>query len=161
MTQHRPRGSHIAAKFQSQQPFRTKFMMSEKENCVQKSAEMFYTLISSFERYFPGNDQAHGYFLRFLTLNKSFGGWSPVCSSQQPLTYVRESGLADLPFIVTGFRGRTSLPLTMAEPEPPSTIHQTTPRTSQGLEEQPDAGTKGKPVRRSRKNPDTANTETS
>jgi len=73
-----------AAKLQSQQPFRTKFIMSEKENCVQKSAEMFYTLISSFERIFPRNDQVWGCFLCFLTLNKSFGGWSPVCCSQQP-----------------------------------------------------------------------------
>ena len=59
-------------------------MRSEKENYVQKSGEMFYTLISSFERISSGNDRVWGRFLRFLTLNKSFGGWSPVCSSQQP-----------------------------------------------------------------------------
>jgi len=49
-------------------------MMSEKENYIQKSKEMFYTLISSFEWIFPGNDRIQGRFLHFLTLNKSFGG---------------------------------------------------------------------------------------
>ena len=52
--------------------------MSEKENCIQKSTKMFYTLISSFERIFPGNDRVQGRLMPFLTLNKSFGGRSPV-----------------------------------------------------------------------------------
>ena len=76
-----PRGPHMLLSFQ---PFRTKFMTSEQEKCVQKLAEMFYTLIRCFELLFPENDQVWGRFLRFLTLNKSFGGWSPVCRSQQP-----------------------------------------------------------------------------
>ena len=80
-TQRHPHGSTLD---HQQQPFRTKFMVSEKENYIQKSKEMFYTLISSFEWIFPGNDRIQGHFLYFLTLNKSFGGWSPVCSSQQP-----------------------------------------------------------------------------
>ena len=33
---------------------------------------------------FQVHAQVLGRFLCFLTLNKSFGGWSPVCSSQQP-----------------------------------------------------------------------------
>ena len=82
-TQHPMRATHTT-KLSKHQPFRRKFVISKQEKCVQKSVEMFYTLIWCFELLFPENDQVWGRFLRFLTLNKSFGGWSPVCSSQQP-----------------------------------------------------------------------------
>ena len=44
-----------------------KFMMSEKKNCIQKSTNFFYTLISSFEWILPGNDRIQGCLLHFLT----------------------------------------------------------------------------------------------
>lgn len=47
-----------------------------------------YTLISIFERIFPGNDQVRvqGCFRRFLTFNKSFGGGVPFAVHNNPLT---------------------------------------------------------------------------
>ena len=86
-----PRRVAHTAKLWRQQPFRTKFMMSEKEKYVQKSGEIFYILISSFERISTGNDRVWSRFLRFLTLNKSFGR-SFAVRNNPPLTYVRESG---------------------------------------------------------------------
>ena len=49
--------------------------MCKREIYLRKSGEMFYTLISSFEQLFPGNDQVWGRLLLFLTLNVSFGRW--------------------------------------------------------------------------------------
>ena len=70
--------THVT-KFSRQQLFRTKFMTSKQEKCVQKLAEIFYTLIWCPELLFPENDQLWGHFLHFPTLNKSFGRWSPIC----------------------------------------------------------------------------------
>ena len=80
-----------AAKFSGQQPFRRKFMMSKQEKCVQKSVEMFYTLIWCFECLFPKNDQIWGHFLHFLTQQIIWQvAPSPIWSRNNPPSYLHK-----------------------------------------------------------------------
>ena len=72
-----------------QQPFETKFMMSEKKDCIQKSTKMVYTLISNFEQIFPGNNRVQSCLLHFLTLNKLFGG-VPFAVCNNPPSYLHK-----------------------------------------------------------------------
>jgi len=53
---------------------RTKIATSDRKIYLQKSAEIFYMLISRFERPCPANAHVQRHFVVFLTLNKSFDG---------------------------------------------------------------------------------------
>ena len=88
-----PRRVAHTAKLWRQQPFRTKFMMSEKEKYVQKSGEIFYILISSFEWISPENNRVWGRFLHFLTQQIFWRMESRLqVAATLPLTYLRELG---------------------------------------------------------------------